>query len=244
VAAVLAWAECTRDELTRVLPEALVVLPVGAIEQHGPHLPVCTDTLIVTGITRAAVDAASDGCPRDLVLAPTMCFGASDHHLPFGGTLSLSAEVMTSALLDLARSVARSGASRLLFANGHGGNRGPCHSAAMAASTRHDIAVAYLDYWELLDDSAEGPPIPGHAGAFETSLVGHLRDAIPQSTPRPDSPSSPAVADVTLYRQRSWETIAGHTDDPSLASAQNGRAWFERCVNRLAGRIRQLAEQL
>ncbi|MGH3587728.1 MAG: creatininase family protein, partial [Pseudonocardia sp.] len=96
------WNELTREQLGAVLPDALVVLPVGATEQHGPHLATGTDALVVDAVARAAVAAA--GTDRDLVLAPTLPFGASDHHLPFGGTLSLRVETMTEVVLDLARS--------------------------------------------------------------------------------------------------------------------------------------------
>lgn len=237
------WAECTRAQLRGLLPDALVIMPVGAVEQHGPHLPTGTDSLVVGAVVRAAVDGAASRSPRDLIEAPSLTMGASDHHLPFGGTLSLTAEVMTAALLDLARSVAGSGGTRLLFVNGHGGNRGPCHTAAMAASTRHEISVGYLDYWELLPPIS-GVNVPGHAGAFETSLVMHLRPDLATPLARPDPPPTPSVPDVVLHRQLSWAEFDGHTDDPAGADAPAGRDWYEHIVANLAERIVTLAEQL
>jgi creatinine amidohydrolase len=221
-----------------------VILPVGAIEQHGPHLPVGTDSLITGAVVDADVDRAAGAAPCDLVLAPGLSMGASDHHLAFGGTLSLTVEVMTAALIDLARSVAQSGGRRLLFVNGHGGNRGPCDTAALAASTRHGIAVGYLDYWSLLDADEPGANIPGHAGAFETSLVSHLRPDLVSRYERPGVPTTPAVPGITLHRQASWTELDGHSDDPAGASAAAGRSWFEQCVSGLADRIIALAQQL
>ncbi|MQA76801.1 MAG: creatininase family protein, partial [Solirubrobacterales bacterium] len=138
--ALFRWDEINRATLTTVLPDALVVLPVGATEQHGPHLPTGTDALLVTAVTGAAAQRAAPRAPRDVVLAPTLPFGASDHHFPFGGTLSLSQETMTAAMVELAGSVGRDGGHRMVIVNGHGGNKGACFSAAAAASTRHGMA--------------------------------------------------------------------------------------------------------
>ncbi|WP_344219141.1 creatininase family protein, partial [Kribbella sancticallisti] len=123
---VVRWHESNRERLAELLPEALVLLPVGATEQHGPHLATGTDWFLAQSITeRAAFDAAQRSA-RPLVITPPVAFGASDHHLPFGGTLSLTAETMQAVLIDLARSAAASGAQRLVLVNGHGGNSGAC----------------------------------------------------------------------------------------------------------------------
>src|SRR5579875_3449265 len=119
------WGHSTRATLGAVLPDALVVVPVGAVEQHGPHLPTSTDALVVTEVVEEASRRAAGQSSRALVVTPTVCFGASDHHLPFGGTLSFTVETMTSVLLDTCRSIARDGGRRVLLVNGHGGNRGP-----------------------------------------------------------------------------------------------------------------------
>jgi creatinine amidohydrolase len=234
----LHWAECDRETLRRHLPSALVVLPIGAVEQHGPHLPTGTDAFIVQAIVEAAVRQAAPDAPRDLVLAPTVRFGASDHHFPFGATLSLTVETLTQVLLDLARSVAVAGGRRMLIVNGHGGNRGACHAAAAAAASRHGLSVGHLDYWQLLTGRGGGTPIPGHAGAFETSMVEHLRPALVTGAPhRPSPPAVPEVADVMLHDQEVWRRLDGYTDDPSVATAASGARWFTRCVAQLAERI-------
>lgn len=238
------WGQSTRTTLGAVLPDALVVVPVGAVEQHGPHLPTATDSLVVTAVVEAASRRAAERSVRALVVTPTVRFGASDHHLPFGGTLSLTVETMTAVLLDMCRSIARDGGRRILLVNGHGGNRGPCHAAAAAASTRDELAVGYLDYWQVVADDASAPgPVPGHAGAFETSLVMHLRPELVIPLSRPAPPEPVTVADVTLHRQGSWSAIDGHTDDPANASAEVGGVLFERCVDELAARLVALAGQ-
>lgn len=241
------WAQLTREQLAALLPDALVVLAVGATEQHGPHLPTGTDALVVDAVVRAAADAADTS--RDVVLAPTLPFGASDHHFPFGATLSLRTETMTEVLLDLARSVRVAGGRRLFVVNGHGGNRGPCHSAAQRAAMAHDLQVAYADYWELLlrdmDPATRGPgdpPIPGHAGTFESSLVAHLRPELVRDPPdRPVSPTAAALPGVTVHEQDAWRRIDGFTDSPSATDAAAGKRWFDACVTALAARITTLA---
>ncbi|MFC5826268.1 creatininase family protein [Nonomuraea insulae] len=131
------WTELTRERLTDLLPDSLVVLPVGAVEQHGPHLPTWTDALLVTTVVERALDITS----ARTVLAPTVMTGASDQHLPFGGTLSLRPETLLAVLLDLARSVAECGGRRLVLVNGHGGNQGACTDAASAAVVRYGLST-------------------------------------------------------------------------------------------------------
>lgn len=236
------WQDCTRELLRRVLPEAVVVLPIGAIEQHGRHLPTGTDTVVVDSVAAAAVDLAGAQCSRDLVLAPTMPFGASDHHLPFGGTLSLTVETTISVLLDLSRSVYAAGARRLLVINGHGGNRGALASAGQIASTRQDLAASHVDYWTVLltdePDAVAGINTPGHAGAFETGLMMHLRAALVDPTePRNPVPPIPPSGPVSTQAQSLWRDIDGYSDDPAVATGADGRLWFESCVRTLTARI-------
>ncbi|NUT55395.1 MAG: creatininase family protein, partial [Thermoleophilia bacterium] len=86
VSTVRRWDELTREELAELAPSALLVLPVGTTEQHGPHLATGTDALIAGAVAERAAAAAAR--PETILLAPTLAYGASDHHLPFGGTLS------------------------------------------------------------------------------------------------------------------------------------------------------------
>src|SRR5690349_14596113 len=108
--------ELTRDEAQAIAPDALVVLPVGAIEQHGPHLPVGVDTYAVTHIARSAAESVAGQIP--VLVTPTLPFGSSHHHLPFGGTLSLGTETYYRVLTDLAESLIVSGFHRIFILNG------------------------------------------------------------------------------------------------------------------------------
>jgi creatinine amidohydrolase len=235
------WSECTREQLRWVLPEGLVVLPVGATEQHGPHLATGTDALIVDMVTRFAAARAADAAQRHLVLAPVLTFGASDHHLPFGGTLSLSVETAMAVLTDLAKSIVASGARRLLLVNGHGGNRGVCHAAAASVSSRYGVAVGVVHYWDLVEHGKE-TPIPGHAGEFETSMVLALRpELVAERYGRIEVPEESGVDGVDIHDPAVWERIEGFTDEPTRATRERGTAWLEECVNALANRFTELA---
>src|SRR5918998_2830678 len=95
--------EMTRDEAAAAFAQdALVVVPTGSIEQHGPHLPLVVDTTVVTHVARAGAERAAAEVP--VVVTPTMHFGVSPHHLGFAGTLSLRNDVYAEALRDVVRS--------------------------------------------------------------------------------------------------------------------------------------------
>jgi len=234
----LRWADTDRETLRAELPEALVLLPVGATEQHGPHLATGTDALLAHTVTERA--AALADAPRRLILAPPLPFGSSDHHLPFGGTLSLTPETFLAVLLDLARSIAAQGGRRLVVVNGHGGNTGICQAFAQAAAVRHDLSVGYFDYWRFAEAAA-----PGHAGEFETALVLAVRpELVRKPKSRPDPPPLPAVDRVDLQATSVWRSIDGYTDHPARATEENGRRWLDGIVDAAAAAFVELARTL
>jgi creatinine amidohydrolase len=229
----LALVELTRVRLAEVAPAAVLVLPFGAVEQHGPHLPFGTDFLVVDTVARRA--AAQAGREAPVVLAPTMSYGSSDHHLDVGGALSLSAEAFERSARDLFASAAVSGFRRVFVVNGHGGNDQLLHLAAQAAAGGARLAVGGGSYWTLAFAELERilpPPslIPGHAGRFETSLA--LALGARGTTAAPARGGRP-VEDVKPYwhaERASWERIDGYTDDPSEGSAEEGAACLEAIV--------------
>lgn len=235
------WNELTRGELTELLPEAIVVVPTGATEQHGPYLPTGTDAFMATTVVERAV--AGGDFPRPVIIGPTVSIGSSDHHFPFGGTLSLSPDTFVAILLDIARSVVIDGGRRLVFINGHGGNQGPCATAAAAASNKYEIAVAYADYWSLLPELTE--IIPGHAGEFEISLMLATRPELVRDR-APREPVTPIVnpAGMQIYSKDYWSVINGHSDDPLQGSAEKGAAWLDQIVSALRERLVELADKL
>ena len=105
--------------------DKIVLLPLGAVEQHGPHLGTGTDTDIVTSLATAAEMQRQD----KIILAPGLPFGSSHHHLSFGGTISLSADLYVQVVTDLVRSLLQCGFRRIILLNGHGGNITPVKMA-------------------------------------------------------------------------------------------------------------------
>lgn len=239
---VVRWHESNREQLTELLPEALVLVPIGATEQHGPHLATGTDWMLARAVTERAALYVAGRSARSLVITPPVAFGASDHHLPFGGTLSLTAETMQAVLIDLARSAAASGVRRLVLVNGHGGNTGACHAAAAAASTRYDLTVGHVDYWRLIP-AEDG--VPGHAGAFETSMMLALDpQLVAERRPRDRQPEVPVVRGIDLHAAAAWARLDGYTDHPERGSEDQGKRWFDQLVAALGSRLIDLAEAL
>jgi creatinine amidohydrolase len=221
--------ELTRENLRALAPETLVVLPVGATEQHGPHLPVGTDHFLVTHVARAAAEAAGE---LPVVVAPTLPFGSSHHHLPFGGTISLSTEAYYRALCDLAETLILSGFRRIFILNGHGGNSELIQLVARDLALKHDARIAAAPYWTIAWESLvaaqahEGAGLPGHAGRFETALMLAVRpELVREPRPHRDAPEGVSARGSSPYRAElhgSWQRIDGYTDSPDQASVRLG----------------------
>jgi creatinine amidohydrolase len=164
-------ADLSSERLRAIAPGALVVIPVGAVEQHGPHLPVGHDSYNVQQIAEMAVMRTGD---RAILVTPTISYGASQHHLGFCGTMSLRSSTFLALLCDLGVSLAAGGFRKLFFLNGHGGNRHILRAAVMDLVHDHgcDLIVGTSEYWEIAKAqlSAIGEKNPGHAGTFETAL--------------------------------------------------------------------------
>src|SRR5262245_34367011 len=112
--------ELTREDARAAAADTLLLLPVGSVEQHGPHLPLGTDFMTAEHLALEAAERAGREIP--VVVAPTLPFGSSHHHIPFGGTMSLSTETYYRLLYELGSSLADSGFRILFLINGHGGN--------------------------------------------------------------------------------------------------------------------------
>src|SRR5437763_1537538 len=157
----------------------VVVAPIAACEQHSRHLPTYTDTLLVTAVAEGVEQRLS----RQVLLLPTLWFGASSHHLRFGATLSAEVDTHVAMLCDLLSPLLEDGYQRLLVLNGHGGNIDTMHMALRRLQPRHrERVLGAASYWDLaapeLAALAEGPrKNMGHACEFEPSMMLVLRSA-------------------------------------------------------------------
>ena len=237
----LLFADQTREALRAAAADSLLVFPVGATEQHGPHLPVATDQLTVEYIARAAARAAAQQIP--VVVAPTLPFGSSHHHLPFGGTMSLGTEVYYRTVFDLCESLVSGGFRRIFILNGHGGNNELVQLVARDLALKHPVHAAAASYWvaawDALAAQHEQGGLPGHAGIFETSVMLALRPELVQE-PRPhrDLPAAPPAPRpypaVRAEHHGSWQAIDGHSDSPDLADAERGKRYLGAAVDAIA----------
>jgi creatinine amidohydrolase len=226
------FAEMNRVQL-RAATESLVILPIGATEQHGPHLPTGTDFFTVESLAREAAAKLPDDVPA--IVTPTLPFGSSQHHFLFGATLSLSTETYYKVLYDLLESLVTDGFKRIFLLNGHGGNHELAQLAARDIPLRHPVHVAAASYWTaawndlIAIDAHRGRRLPGHAGDFETSIVMSLRpELVPSGRPHRDGPFETDPAgfhpSVRTELHGAWRSIDGYTDSPDLGTADRGVA--------------------
>jgi creatinine amidohydrolase len=172
------WGEMTTRDFAGIDKERVIaVLPVGAVEQHGPHLPVCVDACLCQGV----VDEAIRRLPEDLpaTFLPLMPIGKSNEHLAFPGTLTLSAETLTRLWTEIGDSVARAGIRKFVILNSHGGQIQVMEIVARDLRVRHGMFVVTLSYSNLGIPPGLFPEAEGrhgiHAGSRETSMMMHLR---------------------------------------------------------------------
>jgi len=243
--------EMTRVELSEIAPRAIALLPAGATEQHGPHMPTGTDTYAVEHIARGAAALVSPETP--VVVTPTLPFGSSGHHLAFGGTMSVGTETYFRLVHDLTESLITGGFRRVFILNGHGGNNELVQLVARDLALKHSVNIAAASYWvtawdALVDGKAhELGNLPGHAGAFETSLVLALRPQLVKE-PRPHrgdaGPGNPCsyYPPVRIERHGSWQEIDGYSDSPDRATAEHGRRFLEIAIAEIAAALRRFHE--
>jgi creatinine amidohydrolase len=206
---------------------------VGAVEQHGRHLPASTDTDIATAVCRAA--SARTGAP----LLPTLWAGSSQAHTTaWPGTLSLSPRLLIDVVVELATWIRASGFTRLLLVNAHVGNAAPLRVAVDEIRARGKLRVGLVSWYELTPEIAAEVTADAddwHAHAAETSLMLHLRpELVDRDEIRDDEDRT---GDLVLSYTVAETSREGLTGTPSGASAEQGAALFESVVTALAERI-------
>ena len=199
-------------------PAPIVLVPIGSTEQHGPHLPLATDTIIAEELTGRAVHH-TDG----LMIGPTISVGASGEHAGFAGTLSIGSEVMTSVLIELVRSA--DWAAGVVLVNGHGGNHEAVRSA-VAALTAEGRRV--LGWWPRWPQRRDGGPADLHAGRIETSMM----LAIDPGLVRLELAAAGPDASIDELRSRGVRAVSGSgvLGDPDGASGREGERFITEFV--------------
>ena len=174
------WADHTTQSLGAIGgAEAVALLPLGAVEQHGPHLPLSTDACIAEGLSTAAIERCADDVP--VLRLPTLSIGQGIEHADYPGTLALEPATLEAVLYDVGASVARSGFRRLVMFSAHGGNLAAMETAALRL--RRDLGLlvvkaCYFDFPPPVDAISAREAREGlHGGALETALMRYFAPA-------------------------------------------------------------------
>ena len=242
------FQEMTAFEINDIDREkVLVILPIAAVEQHGPHMPTGTDNFLCTGLA----EALEQSMPDKVLLAPTQWLGASAHHLRIGATLDSSLEVYIETLMGMARSVLNDGFRRILLLNGHGGNIDPMRVALRRIQNEYvDRLLTAACYWDVADElikqSLDGAhKFVGHACEFETSMLMHLRPELVKLELVKDAGEliTDNLGGVYISRDLRQRTAEGCTGRPDLASAEKGRMLFAGVLEALVETVDSLLAQ-
>jgi len=208
-----------------VAPSPILLIPVGSTEQHGPHLPLSTDTIIAEELVGRAVHH-TDG----LMIGPTISVGASGEHAGFAGTLSVGTAVMTSVVLELVRSA--DWAAGVVLVNGHGGNR---DAIVAAVDTLTSEGRRTLAWWPRWPQRLDGGPADLHAGRIETSMM----LAIDPGLVRLERAVAGPDASIEELRTRGIRAVSdtGVLGDPDGASGREGERFITAFVEDLVHHI-------
>ena len=247
----LTWPEI-REAVTR---QPVVLLPFGAIEDHGHHLPLNTDNIIVEAICLESAARA----PGEMLIMPLVAYGLDEHHMDFPGTISVDMQTLLAYLADVTISVARHGFAHVLIVNGHGSNAAIADLAARKAVLETGIVCGAMSPNAAVDPTLAEPALskmrrsgPGgiaHAGEYETAMMLHLRPDLVQMDKAIreigqlkleyfnwDHPE-PSV----LSWQGWWSSMSesGVCGDPAVATAEFGQAVFEQTVEKFVRFVRE-----
>jgi creatinine amidohydrolase len=220
--------------------ETLCLMPVGATEQHGRHLPLSTDSDIASAICRAASERT--GVP----VLPTLAISSSHAHTTkWPGTLSYPPRMVIEMVVELSRWVAAAGLRKLLILNAHGGNVAPLAVAVDEIRRAGQLQVGCISWFELSPEIRERTFADGqdiHANAAETSLMLHLRPDLVDTAEIHDDPDR--TTDLVFSYPVDRTSVNGLTGAPSRASAADGAQLFELIAGALSERVtRARAEQ-
>ena len=225
-------SDLTWPEIKKLTPDTPVIVPVAATEQHGPHMPVFTDSLLLGEIVRRAHDVLASR----VLLTPLLWLGNSDHHMDHAGTLSARPRVYLDLLNGLIDDLIQHGFRRILIINGHGGNDVPGKQAVFEARQRYrsrsDLLLLFATYWVLAEEPHRCHPDlqqtrMGHACEWETSMMLRLRpELVHNHTTTPAIPFGKPFEPAS----RGWimpdRSPPGHVGDPTIATPEKGEALF------------------
>ncbi len=250
------WWDLTTKEFAELdMSRVVAVLPVGTVEQHGPHLPVRVDSAINAGIVAEAVRRMTPDFPA-LVL-PMTPYGKSDEHIRFPGTLTTSYETLARLWIDIGESVNRAGCKKMIIFNSHGGQPQVVDIVARELRIRHSMFVVGTTWWKITkhDDLYSRKEIVHgiHGGEVETSVMLHLHgDLVDMKLAEDFEPTSLEIdkAGGIMTSEGAvrygWEAqdlhLSGASGDAASADADRGKIVVERAAEALLTLCREVAD--
>lgn len=210
-----------------------IILPVGATEEHGPHLPVFTDTIQALEVAREAA------LRKDVFLAPPLHYGVCRSTRGFPGTITVGHDALRSFVKELLVSFCESGFTKVLVLTGHAGGQ---HMAALEEACQNaleerDFRVSLVSLFDLIDPESVETPGDGHSGEIETSMMMVIRGNLVKGKPEGHFPVRPRFLIQKGVRHLMGNGVMG---DPSRASEEKGRAFFEMAVQGVITAIEEL----
>lgn len=247
----LTWPEM-REAIAR---QPVVLLPFGSVEDHGPHLPLNTDNVIVAAVCLEAARRA----PEEMLVMPLVAYGLDEHHMDFPGTVSVDMRTLIGYVADVAASPARHGFTHILIVNGHGSNASIADLAARRVVLETSIICGAMSPNAAIDPTLAEPTFsqmrrsgPGgvaHAGEYETAMMLYLRPDLVQMDKAVrevgqirltyfnwDHPEPSVLAWQDWWSRMSESGVCG---DPTVATAEFGRALFETTVENFIRFVRE-----
>jgi creatinine amidohydrolase/Fe(II)-dependent formamide hydrolase-like protein len=232
------WGELTSTQIAHLgLDRYVGLVPVGAVEQHGPHLPTDTDTRVA----QAICDAVAGRCDAAIVLPPIPVGCSLGHGTTFPGTLSLFPDELAGLAIRYAEWSAVSSLKRLIFVNAHMGN-----VASLSAATdrlrflRPDLKCTWIDWWRVSPEVAAAVAVDGqdiHANCAETSIVLHLWPDIVDHDAMLTADDADRTSDLTFRYTAEALSRNGVTGRPSEATASLGEALFTAIVDVVVAKV-------
>jgi creatinine amidohydrolase len=238
----LTWMEARE----RAKQGAVIVIPVAAIEQHGYHLPIDVDNVLVEHVTEEAALRSQGG----ILTAPMIHYGFNEHNMGFPGTISIREYVFIDFCYDVAHSFVRQGFDRVVFVNGHGSNQMLCNLAARRIVNTTQALAAAVAHWSLAKEAvdqlreSEFPGGMAHGGEFETSIYQYLKPELVDMTKATDRETPSRLnlyifddlfgsGPVHMVNRWSRVTESGIEGDPKLATPEKGKAFAEATIGNL-----------
>lgn len=232
----------------------IVVFPLGSFEQHGPHLPLTTDTDLVTAVARGI----EKKLPKKILLLPTLWTGHSTHHLFFPGTLSVSQQPYMQMVIELCRSIISMDGRKIFLLNGHGGNDVPLRVVLRELKTEFPkTQIVFASYWNIAAQTIKDVRESelgglGHACEMETSLMLHLHpDRVKMRLAKKDGPKHTDIyrkADMQysrpIYFVNDFHEVSksGVVGEPELASAEKGKKFFTGIVKEVTAFVEDFSK--